>query len=275
MTDRYADLERPPLDMAALTRALVRPGGLWRQVRVEPELGSTNAALAELAQGGAPEGTVVVTEHQTVGRGRLGRSWVTPPRAALTFSALLRAVEVPPARWPWLPLLTGVAVAETLRRSAEVAAVVKWPNDVLVDDRKLAGILLERVDTPFGPAAVVGVGLNVTTRRDELPVAAATSLAMEGAAVTDRTVLLRALLRMLAALYGEWCRHGGDPDSGLGDSYRQLCTTLGRRVSVGMPSGETVEGVASNVGDDGRLVVDTGGELVRLTAGDVTLVRPG
>ena len=273
MTSRYDDLDRPPLDAAALDRALIRPDGLWRQVRVEPELGSTNAALAELARAGAPEGTVVVTEHQTAGRGRLGRSWSTPPRAALTFSALLRPVEVPPVRWPWLPLLTGVAVAETLRRTAQVEAVLKWPNDVLVEDRKVAGILLERVETPSGPAAVVGAGLNVTTRRDELPVAEATSLALEAAAVTDRTVLLRSALRTLEALYGEWSREGGDPACGLGDAYRQLCSTLGQRVSVQLPSGGSLAGVATDVDDEGRLVVDVGGDVARLTAGDVVHLR--
>ena len=272
MVNRYADLDRPPLDAAALRRALVRPGGLWREVRVEASLGSTNAALLDLARSPAPEGLMLVTEHQTEGRGRLGRSWVTPPRAALTFSMLLRP-KLPAKRWPWLPLLAGLSVAEALRRTAEVEAWLKWPNDVLVADHKIAGILAERVHSPTGPAAIVGVGLNVTQRREELPVAEATSLALEAAAVTDRTVLLRSVLRMSEALYDQWRREGGDPACGLGDAYRQLCATLGQRVSVQLPSGDSVAGVATDVDDDGRLLVDTGDRLVRLTAGDVVHLR--
>ena len=272
MVNRCADLDRPPLDAAALRRALVRPGGLWREVRVEASLGSTNAALLDQARSSAPEGLILVTEHQTEGRGRLGRSWVTPPRAALTFSMLLRP-ELPAKRWPWLPLLAGLSVAETLRRTAEVEALVKWPNDVLVADRKIAGILAERVDSPSGPAAIVGVGLNVAQRREELPVPEATSLALERATVTDRSVLLRALLRMVEALYAEWRQAGGDPACGLGDAYRQLCATLGQQVSVELPSGDSVAGRATDVDEDGRLIVDIGGDVLRLTAGDVVHLR--
>ena len=269
---RYADLDRPPLDAAALRRALIRRDGLWRDVRVEPALGSTNAVVADLARSGAGEGLVLVTEHQTAGRGRLGRSWVTPPRAALTFSVLLRP-DVPAERWPWLPLLAGLAVAETLKRTAEVEAVLKWPNDVLVADRKVAGILAERVDSSAAAAAVVGIGLNVTQRRDELPVPEATSVALEEAAVTDRSVLLRALLRMLEALYAQWRREDGNPASGLGDAYRQLCATLGRPVRVETAGGQRFEGLATDVDADGRLVVETDGAVARLTAGDVVHLR--
>lgn len=269
----YASLDRPPLDAVALRRALLGRGRLWREVLVEEALPSTNSTLAELASSGAPEGVVLVTEHQTAGRGRLERAWVVPPRAALTFSVLLRPDEVPGRRWPWLPLLTGVAIAEALRRTALVEAELKWPNDVLVGDRKVAGILLERLDTPAGPAAVVGIGLNVSTRRDELPGATATSLMLEEASVTDRSVLLRAVLRMLAALYGDWRRSGGDPARGLGDAYRALCSTLGQRVRMQIPSGSPVEGMAIGIDDDGRLLVDVGGAPRAYSAGDVTHVR--
>ena len=119
---------------------------------------------------GAGEGLVVVAEHQTAGRGRLDRTWETPARAALTFSVLLRPGS-PPADWPWLPLLTGYAVARALREAGVPTPALKWPNDVLVDDRKVAGILVERVETPTGPAAVVGIGLNVAPTAEELPVA--------------------------------------------------------------------------------------------------------
>ena len=127
----YADLSRPPLRASALSRALVAPGGVWSEVRVVAETGSTNADLAALARDGAPEGLVLVAERQTAGRGRLGRTWTAPARAGLTVSVLLRP-SVPVARLGWLPLLAGLALAESVGRVAMVDAVVKWPNDLLV-----------------------------------------------------------------------------------------------------------------------------------------------
>ncbi|MEU8804714.1 biotin--[acetyl-CoA-carboxylase] ligase [Spirillospora sp. NPDC048819] len=280
----YGDLGRPPLHEAALQRALVREGGLWREVRVVAETGSTNADLAERARGGAPEGTVLVTEMQTAGRGRLGRSWTAPPRSGLMFSVLLRP-EVPVPMLGWAPLLTGVAVATAVRRmtawsqegdgflsggDAAVDVRLKWPNDLLVGDRKLAGILSEKTDGGL----VVGVGLNVGLREEELPVPSATSLAIEGAPQSDRAPLLRAILREFATWYREWTALGGDPEtSGLRTAYKDLCATLGRRVRVELPGAETLAGTARDVDGAGRLVVaGTGGDRV-VSAGDVVHVR--
>jgi BirA family transcriptional regulator, biotin operon repressor / biotin---[acetyl-CoA-carboxylase] ligase len=274
MASMYDDLDRPPLDAAAVRRALVGPGQLWREIDVVATAPSTNDLVAGLARAGAPEGTVVVTEHQTAGRGRLDRTWTTPARAALTLSALLRPRNVPASHWPWLPLLTGVALADSLRRTAEVDAQLKWPNDVLIGQRKVAGILLERVETSQGPAAVVGMGVNVSSRPDELPVSSATSLALEHAATTDRSVLLRSLLRTLAALYADWAGVGGDPARGLADSYARRCSTLGRVVHVELPTGQPVVGLAREVDVAGRLVVAAAdGTLTALSAGDVTHLR--
>ncbi|WP_235036755.1 biotin--[acetyl-CoA-carboxylase] ligase [Actinomadura sp. K4S16] len=286
MTDsRYGDLDRPPLHEAALRRALVREDGLWRDVRVVEETGSTNADLADRAREGAPEGTVLVTELQTAGRGRLGRTWTAPPRSGLTFSVLLRP-RVPQSRFAWASLLTGVAVATALRRmtawsqagegflgeGGDVAVDVrlKWPNDVLVGDRKLAGILAEMVDGGL----VVGVGLNVGLREDELPVPTATSLAIEGAPLSDRAPLLRAILREFATWYREWTALDGDPESsGLRTAYRDLCATLGREVRVELPGGERLTGTARDVDETGRLVVAGPGGERAVSAGDVVHVR--
>jgi BirA family biotin operon repressor/biotin-[acetyl-CoA-carboxylase] ligase len=273
VTSRYDDLDRPPLEAAGLRRALLTEGSMWSEVHVLEELASTNAEVARLARDGAPSGTVVVAEHQTAGRGRLGRSWSSPPRAGLTLSLLVRPAGVPPGRWPWLPLLAGVAVAETLRRTALVDAVLKWPNDVLVEDRKLAGVLLERVDEPAGTAGVVGIGLNVSHRSEELPGPEATSLALEGAAVTDRSVLLRAVLRTFSALYADWLSTGGDPAHGLAQAYARRCSTLGRSVTVELPGGSQLTGQASTVDEQGRLVVESATGATALSAGDVTHVR--
>jgi len=264
----FSDLDRPPLDAQALQSALVVPGGFWTDVVVTASTSSTNADLAAAAREGAPEGTVHTTDHQVAGRGRLDRTWDSPEGSGIAVSVLLRPVDVEPARWVWLPLLVGLAVAATVEESGIVAGL-KWPNDVEVDGRKIAGILLERVETPDGPAAVVGVGLNVTLRAEELPVETATSLQLEGATETDRTVVLRTLLRNLEALYRAWRTRGGDPASGIRESYVRRCVTLGSEVAVAMPDGSTLTGRADDVDELGRLVVDG----TAVSAGDVTHVR--
>jgi BirA family biotin operon repressor/biotin-[acetyl-CoA-carboxylase] ligase len=273
----WSDLARPPLNADAAKRALVRPGGRWSDLQVVEQTESTNADLVAVARDGAATGSVRVAEHQTRGRGRLGRRWQAPPRSGLAVSLLLRP-GVPAERWPWLPLLTGVAVAETCRRVAEVDAVVKWPNDVLVDERKLAGVLVERVDTPMGAAAVVGIGLNVSLAEHELPAPTASSLALAGATKLDRAVLLRSLLRTFDALFSVWEAAGGDPamgQPGLHSSYTRRCVTLGRLVRVDLPDGTAVHGEAVAVDPDGRLVLDTPtGDRMLLGAGDVVHVRP-
>jgi BirA family biotin operon repressor/biotin-[acetyl-CoA-carboxylase] ligase len=271
----YDDLRRPPLDQEALGAALVRSASLWTDVEVLPSAPSTNAVLADRCRiGTAAAGAVLVADHQTAGRGRLDRRWVTPAGSALTFSVLLDPGRVPVARWPWLPLLTGIAVSEGVRRVAGVEAVLKWPNDVLVGDRKLAGILLERVETGQGALAVVGVGVNVSLTAEELPVPTATSLLAEGATTTDRTVVLRELLRSLEALFVQWRADGGDPTLGLQTSYVRRCGTLGRDVRVDLPTGEQIVGTAAGIDAEGRLEVRTADGPRTLGAGDVVHVHP-
>ncbi|MBC7632750.1 biotin--[acetyl-CoA-carboxylase] ligase [Aeromicrobium sp.] len=264
----YRDLDRPPLDASVLRAALVGPGRFWADVVVTAQTGSTNADVAAAARAGAPEGTVHTTDLQTAGRGRLDRSWQSPAGSGVIVSVLLRPDSVPAGRWVWLPLLVGLAVDATVR-GCGVESGLKWPNDVMVDGRKLAGILLERIDTPTGSAAIIGVGLNVTLRRDELPVDTATSLELEGASETDRTIVLRSFLRNLEALYRAWSAAEGDPTSGIRESYVRRCLTIGTRVSVSLPDGGALDGMATGIDDAGRLLV--GGTAV--SAGDITHVR--
>jgi BirA family biotin operon repressor/biotin-[acetyl-CoA-carboxylase] ligase len=270
----FSDLDRPPLSAAALHGALVVPGSRWSDVVVLDQTGSTNAVAAEYARDAGVGGVVVVAEHQTAGRGRLDRSWEAPPRSALTFSALVRPAGVPASRWAWVPLVAGLAAAASLRRTAEVAATLKWPNDVMIADRKVGGILVERIETPTASAAaVIGIGLNVSQRLDELPVPGATSLLVERAAVLDRSVLLRAVLRGLGGLLDRWESTGGEV-AGLHEAYVDASSTLGRLVRVSLPGGEVVEGEAVAVDDTGRLVVRTDSGERLLGAGDVVHVRP-
>jgi len=258
---RRISLDHAPL--AALAPDLV--------VEVLETATSTNAVAAERARAGAEEGLVVVAEHQTAGRGRLDRSWETPARSSLTFSLLVRPT-VPPADWPWLPLLTGYTVAKTLRAEG-YGAGVKWPNDVLIGDRKLVGILVERVETPTGPAAVLGVGLNVSLTEAELPVPTATSLALETGTEPDRTHLLVELLRSLREAYDAWQAGGSDATGRLRSSYAAACVTVGREVRVDLPGGQVLTGRASGIDDAGRLVVTGADGDTVVGAGDVVHVR--
>jgi BirA family transcriptional regulator, biotin operon repressor / biotin---[acetyl-CoA-carboxylase] ligase len=273
-SSRWSDLERPALDGPALSDALTRDSSLWRSLEVVPEIGSTNAELVARAAadpegGGAPEGTVLVAEHQVTGRGRLDRSWTSPPRAGLTVSFLLRP-DVPAARKGWLPLLTGVALAEAVAEGTGVLPSLKWPNDLLAaDGRKLAGILAEST----GRAVVVGVGLNVSTTTAELP-DTGTSLARVLGTTVDRAPVLLAFLRAFERRYRRWTEVLGDPvSSGLAQDYLAWSSTVGTEVAVGLPDGSTLEGTAQAVDWDGRLVVATAQGTVELASGDVQHVR--
>jgi BirA family biotin operon repressor/biotin-[acetyl-CoA-carboxylase] ligase len=266
----FSDLTRPALDAAALGAELTTGSALWRSLEVVDRVGSTNAALVAAAAADAPEGTVLVAEHQDAGRGRLDRVWTSPPRAGLTVSLLVRP-DVPAARRAWLSLLTGVALAEAVSEVAGVRASLKWPNDLLAPDgAKLAGILAETA----GHAVVVGAGLNVSTRADELP-GTGTSLALVAGAPVDRGAVLLGYLRAFERRYRGWVEVLGDPiSSGLAGDYLAWCSTIGTTVTVTMPDGSTLDGVAESVDWDGRLVVRTGGGVVELASGDVRHVRP-
>jgi len=281
---------REPLDAASLRRALLRPGGLWQAVEVVDRTGSTNADLLARALGGAPEGVLLAAEAQSAGRGRMGRAWVSPPRAALTFSLLVRPSAVPPARRGWLPLLAGVAVASAVTAVTGVQTRLKWPNDVLAGPAKLGGILAEAT----GDAVVVGVGLNVSAEPGELPppgpgALAATSLRIAGSAASQivgsaapaapaapaRESVLIAILAGFEGWYLAWCQAGGDPERcGLRAEYTRLSGTIGRRIRAELPGGQVLSGLAAGVDPDGRLLVRvSSGTVVPVAAGDVVHLR--
>lgn len=299
MASVYNDLNRPPLNEHSLQRALMVPGAGFggrsvAALRVLPEVDSTNTALLAAAADGAPHGSVVVAEWQTAGKGRLGRAWVAPPRSGLFLSILLRP-EVPVSRWGWLPLLAGVAARSAVARVAELDVSLKWPNDLVLADaaadvsddteddyaagygvgRKLGGILAEQGGTSSQPCVVIGIGINVTLRADELPAAHATSLVLAGAKVTDRDTLLRALLRSFGPWYADWADADGDAErSGLAAAYRAACATLDRPVSAQLPGGACVSGRATGIDADGRLLVRTAdGASTPIGAGDVVHLR--
>jgi BirA family biotin operon repressor/biotin-[acetyl-CoA-carboxylase] ligase len=259
----------PPLDAAALRAEVAGAGGHWRQLDVVEQTGSTNAdLLARAAAGEDIAGAVLIAEHQTAGRGRNGRVW-TSPGAQLTMSVGVDGGGVPPDAWGWLPLATGVAVVDTVVPLG-VDAGLKWPNDVLVGGRKLAGILTEVAAAQR--FIVVGVGLNVTLRDDEVPDADATSLRSLGVETPDRARLVAALLQQLGRRFSRW-REANGADADLIADYRARSVTIGSRVRAILPGSAEVLGVAQSIDEQGRLHIDSGTETVAVSAGDVIHLR--
>lgn len=265
------------LDAVAVRRVLP---SFFGPVEVAASLPSTMLRAAELAEGGAPEGTVVLADVQTAGRGRLGRRWAAPPGAALMLSVVLRPELAPERTWTVLAA-AGVALAEAaggLLGAAAPRVELKWPNDLLVGGRKAAGLLAERHTTGRGVAVVLGMGVNVSQSLEELPEEVrdrATSLAVAaaaaGAAPPDRLDLLARWSRGFAARY-----RGLDPDGRtILPVYRRHLDTLGRRVRVDRLAGPPVQGTAVDVTADGSLIVQLAGSTrVEVATGDVEHLRP-
>jgi BirA family biotin operon repressor/biotin-[acetyl-CoA-carboxylase] ligase len=227
----------------ALVHALER-AGLVAPVRFEEVTRSTQDTAAAMAAGGAPEWTLVAAGHQTGGRGRLGRSWLDEPGRALTFSLLLRP-GLPIERGGLISLLAGVAVAEACGEAGEPRAACKWPNDVLVDGRKVAGILAEsRASGDRLEHVVLGIGVNLGS--------APAGVERAGSVDAGAEDLLAAFLRAFAGRYAP-----ADPAFGRAvvGAYRGRCATIGRRVRATTTDGAVIEGRAVDVDDDGALLV--------------------
>lgn len=237
-------------------------------------MGSTNRELAAAAAAGIEPGAVLIAGYQSAGRGRLQRSWTAPPDTSIAMSVLVRPQTRSAPGWPWLPLVAGLAIHDTLVDVAGVRARLKWPNDVLIEGKKVVGILAERVDTPTGPACVIGCGINLSIPADELPTPQATSLTLVGAKTIDRVEIVVGILQRLEHRYGQWNSGLGRP--ALRESYRQACTSVGSevRVMVGTDAdGQSFTGRGLDIDVEGRLVVSVDGVPTPFAAGDVTHLR--
>lgn len=235
------------------------------------EAGSTNAVLSEYAADAGiwPHLSVLVTDNQTAGRGRLDRAWVAPPGASLAVSVLLRRLPAADARG-WIPLAAGVAMADAIAdQLSDHPVAVKWPNDILVDGRKICGILAQAT----ADAVIVGTGINTAMTAAELPVPSATSFAVLGVEA-DADRLLATYLRRLDVLLGELTAAGDAVSSGLYSSASERCATIGLDVAVSLPGDRTLIGEATALDAAGRLVVVSGGVEHTVSAGDVVHVRP-
>lgn len=254
----------PPLNVHEVEDRLA--GGRWGPIDWVAGTGSTNADVAEAARAGAEPGRVLVAEYQSIGRGRLGRQWVSPAGACLAMSALTRP-SVPTAAWTWLPLLTGLAVADALRSVGCRDVTVKWPNDVLVSGRKICGILADLVAGPEGPLAVIGMGINVSLSEGELPIPAATSLLLAGVGASKDDLAV-AVLRSLDGYLSRL-----DDGADLTGTFSAACATIGRDVRVEILGADPVVGTACAVDTQGRLGVRTATGVRWFSAGDVFHLR--
>ena len=294
---------RTPLDVDAVN-ARVRPLGL--RVESVAQTGSTNTDLSGRA--GSADGTVLCAEEQVAGRGRMGRAWTAPASSQLIVSVSLTCPDVPAERLGLVPLLAGLSIAQGINDATSLQATLKWPNDVLVDGRKLVGVLVEAAEVQPTPRLVVGFGVNYDLTRDELPVPHATSLALEiagaGAGATgagavgvdsagvagagavgddsagatgvlpSREDVLVRILTQLAEDVQRFRSLGGAPMTFM-SRYKKLSATLGRSVKVMLPGDRELLGEAVDISDAGELVVRaTDGTVHSVAAGDVIHVRP-
>lgn len=248
---------------------------LFKRTFFFPKLDSTNAYLMKLAEQGEPEGTVVLTDEQTAGRGRFGRTWTAPPGTSLLVSVLLRP-NVGLADSSKLSLVAALAVRRTLQGVAALSSAIKWPNDVLIHGRKVCGILAETTtSTGVGtkPALVLGIGLNVNQDRQDFPVEfrdQATSLRIETGREQSRPLLLQTLLESLEGLALAFVQKGFPS---LLDELRRSSAVIGKRVAVRIGA-YSVEGVVDDLDDEGRLLMrmDTGSQTI-LNSGEVSSIR--
>jgi BirA family biotin operon repressor/biotin-[acetyl-CoA-carboxylase] ligase len=264
-----------------------------------PTAGSTNDELREAATGPSaaawPHGSVIVTDDQTRGRGRMGRTWLAPTGKTLAISVLLRpelpgGEPFPPEAYGWLPLIAGAAMTEAVRHAVDAAASavddeadedgtggveveLKWPNDVLVSGFKICGILSELL--PESGAVVVGAGLNLTLDEHDLPTLTSTSLVLVTGVQPDADSVLADYLTGFLTLVRAFAEHGADAAaSGIASRVSELCGTLGSEVRVELPGDRELLGVAERLDRDGRLIVrDRNGEPQTVAAGDVTHLR--
>lgn len=255
---------RHRLDESRLTELL---GQTWPTVVVTQETQSTNRDLAAAAHAGAPAWALHTTDHQVAGRGRLDRSFEMPDQAGVAVSFLVRPSDDPSLKWTWLPLIVGIAACEAFA-VVGVDAVLKWPNDVLTrNQKKFAGILVERAETPDGPAAVLGVGVNVSLSERELPTPSASSLLLEQATTLDRHVIVSRLGQSIRRWVERW--EAGE-NSIIEQAYRERCITIGQEVRIIREGFADVTGVAEGIDEFGCIIV--AGQP--WSAGDVEHLRP-
>lgn len=242
-----------------------------------PTTGSTNTDLISLATSAPPlwpDLSVLCTSEQTAGKGRAGRTWESRSNASLSVSILVRPTAVQVSDFSWLPILAGLAMTRAVSEYLDPARVMfKWPNDVLVDEKKISGVLSEML--PDASGVIIGAGLNLNQAQSELPIEAATSMQISGASVSFESAL-ESYLRNFVDLYKEFVAHQGNSDAcGLRVAAQERCSSIGRLVRVELPGGQSLQGEAVQLDSSGHLMVSVAGEdkLYVVSAGDIVHLR--
>lgn len=260
---------RLPLDLTRVRDLLHAEGWAGPDPILLSAVPSTNAEAESLVKAGSPEGTCVIAEAQTAGRGREGRSWHSPAGAGVFLSFVVRPGDIPQDRWTWLSLVAGLAARDAIRAACRVPVDLKWPNDLMVisamcggsgGTRKLGGVLSEVIDG----AVILGIGINVMLKSDELPTDKSTSIYLEGGTI-DRAEIVAKLLPALTRRLAQW--RADDP--ALRQDYRDGCLTIGRIVEIELTGGGHVNGIVSGIDEAGHLLVDDGETTQTITTGDV------
>ncbi len=274
----------PPLTRDTINSTLATTW-LGRRIELFDSLPSTNREAVQLAQAEVEHGTVVVAESQTAGRGRLSRTWFSPPGINLYCSIILRTARPPECltKWlSWLPLVSALAAAEAIEQVSPIRISVKWPNDLLISERKAGGILCESgTGTRSDPFQIIGIGINVNGDEEDWPIdlrGSATSIWQERKMVVDRNRLLAQLLLELEHCLDELAIHGTNR---LALAYHQRCSTIGITVRATLAGGEVIVGFAEGISQDGSLRIrpQTGHphsetpEIVTVRVADIIHVR--
>lgn len=272
----YRLLANSPLLSPATVMAGLKTERIACQVHCFDLLSSTNVEAARYAEENSPDGTVLLADAQTAGKGRLGRTWVSPPGVNLYCSIILRP-PMPPYCAPQLTFLSAVAVVQTISSCSGLPATIKWPNDILINGRKVAGLLNElSAETERIKHVILGIGINLNMTSDQFPQglrAPASSLLLEGAGQQDRLALLRQLLRNLDSLYSLYLSEGFEPIKQL---WLLQSSTIGRQVEILNDGKPAFTGLATGLAENGALLVTLGtGQVETVFAGDVRILKGG
>jgi len=266
---KVGTLDRPRLDPVAISGKLAELGCSWAHVLVRDAVTSTNDEVMEVWQAASEPVVVLAANEQLSGRGRLQRAWSSPAGACVAMSVALPldVVRASHVEVSALPLHVGLCVTRALEGAGFLAGI-KWPNDLVVVDEagavlKLGGILVQLQ----ADAVVIGIGINVSLTQDELPVPAATSLNLLGCVISREELIARVVSEL---------SHIVDQDVSQDwlNTYREACVTLAQSVRVTQVAGSTIDGIALDIDAYGQLIVESNGELVAVSVGDVEHVRP-
>ena len=270
-TRGYKLVESPDLILPAEIKKNLKSKIFGKKIYSYRKVGSTNLLGFRLAETGAEEGTLVVADEQTKGKGRMGRSWYSPPRLGLWMSLILRP-DIPPFKAPGLSICAGLALAQTIKEMTGIEAKIKWPNDCLIDGKKVGGILLElSAELDRINFVIVGIGVNVNHSAKDFPKnlsQTATSMKIKLGKDISRLALLTSFLKKFERIYLDFKKNGLSPQKEMIKSFSSL---LGKKVTVKFGK-ERIEGMAENIDENGSLVIKTkkGEKVVR--AGEVTVL---